>query len=405
MNYTIEDYIEFLSGVITPDNQTFVFDLDSSDKNLIFSLAKQTIRGIAFTDRQFELAKTKVLYYEPQLKKVGFDLLTIDNLRYPLRKIDRSKWIKIIDNKSGEPCIGVRFPFTKKMIKYIDFLEKLSDRKNYDKANKIHFVPINESNIYSVIEKFKDANFDIDDNLTHIHREILHMKNNNEEYAPGIFGFKLKNLHDNAIEYALSSIGEPNIENLARYKDKQDALGIVHFDESDLATSVNATQPLTRRLIYRKQKTVFVSNKEFTIDNLAETLLELYRFPVLFLLPEADSLDYLIETHHSFRNIIPNDKITNLYRKENDTEENKEYNRYIKENKINNPLAIDSKIVYTTNNKIPKPMIEIDWTPSVAVLLTSKRVPSNVETYLNDLDLVIHYDDDATPWARYVERI
>jgi len=401
MIYTIEDYIEILSGVVTHDDQVLGFTINSNDQSLIFSLAKQCIRGTALTDRQFALAKQKIIEYKDQFYKKGFDELTIENLRQPLREIDRSKWIK-----NNDTHISIRFPFTKKMIKYIEFLQNIGDQRLYDKKNKIHYVELNETNIYNVIDKFKNANFDIDDNLRIIYENIMHMKNKKEEYAPGIFSLKLKNLHTKAIDYALSSIGEPDIENLARYKDKQETLGIVHFDDEDLVQSINGVQPLTRRIVYRTKRQVFIDKNEFTIDNLVESLLELHRFPVLVMLPDNDnSLELMHQVQTSFKNIIANDSVTNLFRKDNTTAENKEYNNYIQENKLNNSLAFDTKIVYTNNNKIPKPLTTADWIPSVAIILESKRLQGTVESYLNDLDLVIHYDDVSTPWANYVENI
>jgi len=401
MIYTIEDYIEILSGVVTHDDQVLDFKINSNDQSLIFSLAKQCIRGTALTDRQFELAKQKIIEYKDQFYKKGFDELTIENLRQPLREIDRSKWIK-----NNDTHILIRFPFTKKMIKYIEFLQNIGDQRLYDKKNKIHHVELNETNIYTVIDKFKNANFDIDDNLKIIYENILHMKNKKEEFAPGIFSLKLKNLHTKAIDYALSSIGEPDIENLARYKDKQETLGIVHFDDEDLIQSINGVQPLTRRIVYRKQRQVFIDNKEFTIDNLVESLLELHRFPILVMLPDNESSSDLMHlVQKSFKNIIPTENITNLFRKDNTTPTNIEYNNYIQENKLNNSLANSTKLVYTSNNKIPKSLMQTDWIPSVAINLESKRLQSLVDHYLNDLDLVIHYDNISTPWANYVEKI
>ena len=124
------------------------------------------------------------------------------------------------------------------------------------------------------------------------------------------------------------------------------------------------------------------------------------------MLPDNDnSLELMHKMQTSFKNIISNDSVTNLFRKDNTTAENKEYNNYIQENKLNNSLAFDTKIVYTNNNKIPKPLTTADWIPSVAIILESKRLQGTVESYLNDLDLVIHYDDVSTPWANYVENI
>ena len=408
MIYTIEDYIEILSGVVTVDDQVFDFDIDKSDKSLIFSLARQSMRGLPYTDRQFELAKLKVLHYKKQFHAKGFDELSIENLRHPLREIDRSKYIKAVElplDNPKETWIAVRFSFSKKMIKYITFLDAIAEKK-YDKTGKIHYIPLNELNIYKVIDKFKDANFEVDDNLKKIYENILTMKNKKEEFAPGIFSLKLKNLHNKAIDYALSSIGEPDIENLARYKDKQEALGIVHFDEDDLVKSLNATQPLTRRIVYRKNRHVFIDNNEFTIDNVVESLLELHRFPILVMLPDNESsLDLMHLVQKSFKNIIPTENITNLFRKDNTMPTNIEYNNYIQENKLNNSLANSTKLVYTSNNKIPKSLMQTDWIPSVAINLESKRLQTLVDNYLNDLDLVIHYDSLSTPWANYVEKI
>ena len=124
------------------------------------------------------------------------------------------------------------------------------------------------------------------------------------------------------------------------------------------------------------------------------------------LLPENErSLDLMHKVQSSFKNIIPNESVTNLYRKENSTDGNKEYNNYIKENNLNNSLAIDTKIVYTSNNKIPKPLLETKWQPSVAIQLESKRANTQVDSYLNGVDLVIHYDDKALLWKGYVEKI
>jgi len=406
MNYTVEDLLEIIAGIA---NRTDVptFDIESSDRNLIFSLAKQTIRGVALTDRQYELTKIKLLHYKNQFDNNGFTNIEeqFDNLRLPLREIDRSKWIRIIDeDELGKPYIGVRFPFSKQMIKYIEFLETISNKRHYNKSKKIHYVEVNEQNIYEVVNKFKNANFDIDDTLKEIYENIQMMKDNREENVPGIFGLKLKNLHQKAIDYAISSMGEPTIDNLALYKDKQDILGIVHFDDSDLNESLNNLQPLTKRIIARTKRHIFINKTEFTLDNVAESMLELYRFPIMFIVPNGDSsLDYIHSVQSSFKNIIPNDSVSTLFRKDNDTDINKEFNNYIKENKINNSLAISTKIVYISNNKLPKPLIDSEWRPSVALTFESNRFSSqsNLDAYLNDLDLVIHYDIEASQWNKF----
>ena len=55
------------------------------------------------------------------------------------------------------------------------------------------------------------------------------MNNNKKNYVPGIYSLKLKNLHAKAIDYAISTIGSPDVDNLAMYKDRDQLLGIDTF--------------------------------------------------------------------------------------------------------------------------------------------------------------------------------
>ena len=104
--------------------------------------------------------------------------------------------------------------------------------------------------------------------------------------------------------------------------------------------------------------------------------------------------------HHSFRNIFDNETFCTLYRKDNSTVNNIDFNQYIQENKLNNSLAINTKIVYTSVNKMSKVLLKSKWRPQSAVLMGSRRT-TKIEHFLNDLDLVIHYDTDVTPFRRF----
>ena len=67
---TAEDLIEIISGMT---QGKFVFEIQNSDRNLMFSLGKQCLRQIPFTDRQYELAKRKILDYKAQFEANGID--------------------------------------------------------------------------------------------------------------------------------------------------------------------------------------------------------------------------------------------------------------------------------------------------------------------------------------------
>ena len=404
---TVEDCIEILVGL---QEQEGTFNIDRSDYNLVTSLARQTFKGTAYTDRQCELAKQKVIYYKKQYEDNGYDIeVAIDNLRMPLREVDRSRWVKIVDSpdnilerqQSDGPWIAVRFIFQKKLISSIEAIKSSLGDGIYDKENKIHYFPFNEKTVYQIISIFNEENnFEVEEQLKEYYGKLVNMKDNKENYLPGIYSLKLKNLHQKSFDYALSSIGDPDIDNLCRYYDQKDRFGLNHFDEEDLIQSMRTLTPLTQKIVNRKKTQVQISPKEYTIENIAESVLELYRFPLIVVLTEKDCYSELVQFHKAFNGIIPNESCSVLFRLDNNPD-GVDFNQYIKRNNLNNLVDNSTKIVYINNNKIPKPMLKSDWLPSAAITTTTSRSPgAKTDSYLEGLDLVMHYDDDVSPWKK-----
>ena len=396
-NKTIEDLIEIISGMI---QSKFVFEIQDTDRNLMFSLGKQCLRQIPFTDRQYELAKRKILDYKEQFEANGIDGVEekMNNLRLPLRSIDRSKTISLVE-QHDQPMIAVRFPFAKNMIKYIEILNSIHKNKGYDKANKTHYIDPTEKNIYRIVGNFQKANFEIEESLQEQYRKLLEMKENKNDYVPGVYGLKLKNLHNKAFDYAVSSIGEPSLDNLALYKDRQEILGINYFDEDDLQQSIHKLQPLTKKIINRDKQHILINSTKYSIDNIVETVLELHRFPLLVIIPDNDdSIECLQDVYECFKGIVLDESCSVMFRKDNKNQIDRNFNSFIKQKNLNNSLAKNSKIVYISNNKIPKPLLTSDWKPSAVLMYGSRRTNMKLDSYVSECDLVIHYDSDSTPF-------
>ena len=402
---TIEDCIEALAG--THEHIVCSKEIEFSDKGLIYSLARQTVRGTAYTDRQCELAISKATHYKSILEEVDIDVTTsVTQLRMPLRSIDRSRWIKLKNieqslitfNKPEEQYIAVRFSFQKKLI---SALENINSKPiHYDKINKTHYFEYNERTLHNVVSALTNKGFEIQPELQERY-EILEMMNNNKKnYVPGIYSLKLKNLHAKAIDYAISTIGSPDVDNLAMYKDRDQLLGITHFDEDDLNNSIRKLTTLSQKIVKRKSSNILINSDEHVFDRVAESILELNRYPLLVVLNDESELENLQKVHQSFRNIFSNDDFCSLYRKENISPGNTEFNEYIKQNKLNNSLAIKSKVVYTSINKMSKVMLKSEWRPQAAILMGSRR-STKVDQFLQELDLVIHYDTDVSPFRKF----
>ena len=92
----IEDCLEAASGL---HNTNFI-TIDNSDKTIMHSIARQVFKGTALTDKQFALMQEKLVKYKDQFENLDCDFeFIITQLRQPLRQIDRSKYIKVIDDE------------------------------------------------------------------------------------------------------------------------------------------------------------------------------------------------------------------------------------------------------------------------------------------------------------------
>jgi len=398
--YTVEDYIELLAeGVYSSDKK---FNIERSDVNLIASFAKQTARGIGFTDRQYELAKTKLISYKEQLDKAGHKDIedVFDNLRIPLRSIDRTRYISIV-NMDTECQIAVRFTFQKKLISALEAVKKtIKVDSEYDKENKIHYFPYSEYNLYTLVSIFKDKNFDLDETVKEIYSKIEILKA--EDYVPGVYDFALRNLKQTATNFLTQQLGTPEHENLVIYKDRSILHGLQHFDTSALEESYKLYTPLSVKVANRKNNKIKVLSSEYNLAMLIDTLTELRRIPALFIVPSDRAYDSIVTIQQHLKNIIDPDRISVAFRLEN-SGEGAEFNQYIRTQKINNKFDINTEIVYTLDNKVPKPLLNSEWTPETIVVFGRSSIPGTrkVIDCFSDRDLIIFYEDQDGPSTRF----
>jgi len=398
---TIERCLEILAGFDDVHNVERE-QLKSSDVNLIQSLGRQVLRGISLTDRQYDLAVVKCNDYYDLLFKFGIDKTVFENLRMPLREIDRTKWVRKIEHK-GETCLGVRFTFNKKLI---ELLEKTrANEKAYDRELKIHYFPYNEQTIFTVMQLLEGKHFEVEESIQNVYKELLQMKNNKKDHVPGIYGLQLRNFSKKAIDVMIEDIGEPTKKNLPIFADRKNMYGVAHIDEEDLNESGQGLNVLTNKIIRRTNTQIFVNKSTYNYNMLAETLLELFRYPILVVCNDKFKLNDIHPFYETFKGVFQEDSFSVLFREENDTAEGQEINNYIKDKKLNSPLDTTSKLVYIKGDKIPKPLLVNEWRPRAVVLSGSKMSNGKLRTYLNDCDLIIHYDTDISPFHRDVEKI
>ena len=406
---TIEDLLEMLAGMRTGAK----IDIESSDATIMYSIARQAFKGTPLTDRQFALMQEKLQAYKPQflLYKQDFDT-AIQTLRQPLRQIDRSKYIKIVDNavvyqnvpyeryKESWNWIKVRFPFSKKLIVDLQSIVCPHNEKLHEKGSHEHFFILNEKNAYNIVKTFKDKNFEIDQELIDYYEKVAALQETN--HLPCVENMQLKNLHPNGVKSIEEELGKLSSDNFVLYKDRSLLYGIHSFDNS-FADSLTNYSTLTQKIVNRENANIFIDKKSWTLDNIVQSINDLERYPLVILLDEDMPFDTLVQTHKHFKNIIPAEQISVLFRLE--SSKSNGFNEYIKEQELNSPIDNNTKIVYISREKINKPLLKSNCNPRTMLMLQSQRVHTKLSYWSEDFDLIIHYDDEVSTMMKYTRKL
>lgn len=412
----IEDYLELLAGLqVREDATDYQFSLFTTDVKLLTSLAKQVKQNIGLTDRQYELTKKKLLEYREQFEKNGFFDLDrdLENLRIDLRTIDRSKTVQLVEKEYFDLfsnnkilMLAIRFPYSNKMIKYINFIKEMQLRREYDSKTKTHFIPFTENNVLKVVDKLNVANFDIQKEIIDYYNQVKNFKDSPEKYQPGIYNFKLKHVHTNCKNYLINLLGEPSSENLALYYDRRNEFGLGYFDSIPLQNVLQKYSNLSNRLLKNTNKQVLIDSNEFKLYEIYNALNELQKFPLLVVLKHGYEADNLIECFKSVTNQNDIKNISVMFRLENNTEKNIQFNNLVKQFELNNKLNNETKVVILNNEKLPKPLLYEKWKPHTTLLFDTFRSNKQLSIYYNEANLIINYNNKkvsvTNPAAKFI---
>ena len=402
----IEDLLEVLAGLCKAPKM----EINPTDATIMHSIARQTAKGTALTDRQHVLMSEKLQDYKEQFESLDYDFDTaITKLRQPLRQIDRRKYIKLVTTadmmeqdvyesyKKDWKWIKIRFPFSKKLIMHINDLQKDSNEYYHKKGSHEHFFRLSERNAYNIVQSFTDKNFEIDEELLEIYKQLEALNLLKDEHIPGVYQGELKNLPDNAVQ----CINEYVIDkNLVQYYDRRYLFGLLHFDEYHINQALFNVSTLSANIAKRKSSNIVIRPSKYSLNDLVQTLLELNRFPLLVILDDNDAIGGLSELHYCLKNIIPSKDMSVMFRL--DSKGGDDFNRFIKENNLNNLVAKNTKVVYINSNKVPKPLVNSGWKPSASLRFRSDmhhlKMPSK---YVEGLDLKLEYTDSESLIGSY----
>jgi len=135
-----------------------------------------------------------------------------------------------------------------------------------------------------------------------------------------------------------------------------------------------------------------------SLPDLLNALWSLDRLPLLVILNENTAEQSLHELILHFRDILPTESHSVLFRME---EKDHGFNQLIHDRKLNNWLDKETNIVYISNKKLPKLLLKTDWTPR-GILSYDSSCDNKVDLFCRfACDLTVFREEQVSPMRRY----
>lgn len=385
MIINLEDCLEHLAGL---RESPVEFTIEKTDHTIMTSIARQTFRGVALTDRQSELMYEKLQSYRDQFVNLDWDFdYAVNQLRQPVRHIDRSKYIKIVDDN-----IVIRFPFRKTEIMLVqEVANKAGYGYHHEKGSHTHSFALTESNILQLLDRFNNKEFEIDDEVNDLYKEIKAIHSSPQDYISGISNMELINIHPTLQPIIKDELGDLTSETMTQFIDRRFRYGFDHIElPTDKSTLVN-------QIVCRTDKTFHSKPSMHSLHNMLDALWKLNRFPLLVIL-DNEPENELYEIANHFRDILNPEEQSVLFRLE---DKDAGFNQLIKDRKLNNWVDKSTKVVYISKNKLPKLFVNSEWKPSAAFSFTSS-MDRHVNDYVSfNCDLIVYREEHLSPMRRH----
>ena len=387
MILNLEDCLEHLAGL---RESPVKFIIKQTDATIMNSIARQCFKGMALTDRQSALMHEKLQTYRDQFMNLDWDFdYAVNQLRQPLRSIDRSKYIKFQDN-----TIVVRFPFNKTDICYIHEFAGTAEGYHHEKGTHIHYFEYNERNVLNLLDRFTKKDFVIDDELLEIYNKIKVINDNPQQYLSGINdNYNLININPKLATTIQKEVGEASAESFTKLYDRRFRYGFNYVTDFG-----KARNELEHQIASRTDAMYHSKPSTESADSILSALWNLDRFPLLVILDNDLAEEQLYMFANYYRDILDTKEQSVLFRLE---EKDSGFNQLVKDRKLNNWVDKDTKVVYISKSKLPKILVKNEWKPSATFSFTS-----SLDRYLNNYvsfncDLIVYREETMSLMRRH----
>ena len=359
----IEDIIMKLTGSVYSFSSynSFYRVAQSGEFKILINMSEQLSMGNALTEKQGMLALRILDSYVNTFKTIVPELeesLAAPKWKQEFRTLAVTKEIKIEERDSeisGKKArfISLSFPFDKQLV---DKLQKRNQevhelhKGTWDARNKVWTFFLTEKNIMFIGQQLLTAGFSGDEEFMGYYDSLTELCDNLEQHVPILSmdgdTFVIKNGHSSIPHLETNSVIE------AAFFAKR--YGIQIWDDEVSSKISDEANPVTKKILSATGKNrLWFDSDEIAIGNFND--LVNYGGKVLIIVPGGSELPSLKAwTEFAFRNGISNEDLSVMFRLPN---EHSKFNEYVKDNKINNPVTDNTKMVFVST-KITKPLVK-----------------------------------------------
>lgn len=358
-------------------NKNYLDQINLRDRRILVSLGNQLKSGNFLTENQAKLL-IKILNENKtilgSIDNTIEEILTLSLWSKPFRLIEKVRKISL--GTKDPSFFHIEFTFNKAIKSAITNLLSSQKIERVQHTGKIISIPLTELNLYHVLTTLKKYNFQIDQTLINFYNDIDRIIKNPEIYK---LNYKENKSLVTAIEKDLTS---DFIDDQILITDRRIRY---QFD-----VDYNLDSSLTSLIAARKKNKIWIENQKQELSNICLSLLDLHRFPVLFVLDKHNPEQTFLNLQLIYQVMKNLNKTLNVYfRLNNNTGKN--FNNFISDYKLNGFLNKHTDSIILDNSHLPKFLFRTDWKPASVISFTNNLRNNKLSAYSNFVDLIVYY--------------
>lgn len=324
------------------------------DVMVISSIYDQTANNVNLTEKQGKLVLSLIKKYKTDISlKVGQNIdHSVDNpiFKNPFRVIQQKKNISIISHPTYNKVVKVEFPYNDELLTKFRQAKSSLDYAAWNNDEKCWLFSLDERSVMFLMSFIDEHSFVVDEELKDYISQVKKINENYENYVPMV-----KKDKNGKLKFVNVGSFFPRIESAGFLEFLFEArkAGIFTWDD-EIEEQLNLEEISVRDFLKTAPHKHYTFNVEknsmYCLAPVIKNLL-----PCLVVIPGGTELEKIQQNFEFFQNIgLHSNEMSVLFRLP--TETGKEFNDYVRENKLNSGVSEKTKVVFISS-QIPKTIL------------------------------------------------